>query len=114
MLEKKFRGLKPSDVSELFKREGVKSTATRYFRVNWKSYSQGYPQFVVITTSKTAKSAVVRNRLRRRIYEMIRLNLNDWTEGLRVAILVKSLAVELKPAKFRDEFTELMSEAKLF
>lgn len=114
MLKKKHRGLKASDVSELFTNAAVKSTGSRFFRVNWRQYDQDYPQFVVITTAKTARSAVVRSKLRRRIYEMISRNFNDWTVGLRVAILVKSSSVELKPARFREEFMKLMQKIDLF
>ena len=113
MLKKKYRGLTEAEVSELFTGPH-QSQANRFFRVNWISTEQNFPQFVVVTPRKIEKSAVMRNSLRRRIYEMIRLGFSQWTQGYRVAILVKNPALESSAREFRDAFQQLMQKAKLF
>jgi len=113
MLKKQYRGLTEAEVSELFS-GSHESVGNRIFRVNWSTSEQSFPQFVVITPKKLHKSAVIRNRLRRRIYEMIRREFSRWTEGFRVAILVKNPALESSPSEFKEAFTKVMEKAKLF
>jgi len=113
MLKKQFRGLSEKDVSHLFSGPH-KTMGNSYFRVNWQDSDKNFPQFVVVTPRKIVKSAVERNRLRRQIYELIRLGFLHWTGGIRVAILIKNASLELPRRQFRDEFVQLMHKAHLF
>lgn len=88
MLKKINRGLTRVQVAELFSKDAM-TASNALFRIRWKSAPQAFPQFVVITTPTLHRSAVQRNRVRRRVYEWIRLNLKDWTKGIWVAILCK-------------------------
>lgn len=113
MLPKKFRGLKASEVSELFEKRN-QSLSNRFYRVLWKKTSDPYSRFVVITTGKLHKSAVVRNRVRRVLYESVGLNFSKWTDGFRVAILVKNTAIESTNIQRKEMFDELMRRCGLF
>jgi ribonuclease P protein component len=52
----------------------------------------------VVVSRKVHKSAVIRNRIRRRIYEIIRLNMPDAAEALDLVFIVHSDAVATLPA----------------
>lgn len=112
MLKKMYRGLTASEVSDLFDGTAF-SKGNQYFRINWKKTDAPFPQFVVITSRKLHRSAVRRNLLRRLIYELIRRHFSDWTQGLRVAILIKTAALECNRREFRNAFLRLMQSAGL-
>jgi len=113
MLKKLYRGLKPREISDLFQKKGVNSVSNRYFRINWMDSDQPHPRFVVITSAKLTKSALLRNKMRRRLYEMVRNEYSEWTRGVRVAILVKTPALTSGLSEFRNGFYELMRKAHL-
>jgi ribonuclease P protein component len=113
MLPKTYRGLKASEVSDLF--TGVHHSASNpFFRVVWRRTDEMSPRFVVITSGKLHKSAVVRNRLRRMVYDMIGASFSKWTDGGRVAIVVKSSALAVTKQEFKDSFYDLMKKPGLF
>ncbi len=103
MLPKKHRGLSPDQVSELFTKEH-QTLSNHFFRINYRFCDQSRAQFAVMVQPKVERSAVSRNRLRRRVYEVIRLHFESWTTGVRVVILVKKNAALLDRAKVREEF----------
>lgn len=108
MLKKKYRGLSELEISELFKKKSLSSIGNTFFRINWMKSNNEYPQFVVIVNKKLHKSAVKRNTVRRKVYEMVRQEFSLWTEGIRVAILVKKSALEYSPSEFDSAFGEVI------
>lgn len=113
MLKQQFRSLKASEVSELF--QGKPATKSdSYFRVLWSKSPREIPQFVVITSTKLHRSAVVRNRVRRVLYDLIRQHFSQWTLGVRVAILVKTPAIRLTKKEFTQAFVRIMKATGLF
>lgn len=64
-----------------------------------------HSRFAVVVSKKVHKSAVGRNRIRRRIYEIVRLELANITAVHDVAIMVFSSEVINAPA---SELTELI------
>ena len=113
MLKKKYRGLSPLQVSELF-RSADGSVSDQFFRVNWKRVPQGFPQFVIITPAKSHRSAVGRNRLRRQISALLQLHFPCWTAGVRVAILVKTPVAELSVSNLQKAFLAIMARLPPF
>ncbi len=67
--------------------------STKYTKNKFRKESR----FSVVISKKVMKSAVGRNRMRRRIYEVIRLSLPEITEPHDVAILVFSSEVITMP-----------------
>lgn len=111
MLKKKNRDLTRDQVAELFLKD-AKTVANGFFRIRWKTTSIAFPQFVVITTLSLHRSAVKRNRLRRQVYEWIRLHFKDWTRGVRVAILTKKLALEAKRGSLESSLEQLFDRVR--
>lgn len=64
-------------------------------------------RFAVVVSKKVHKSAVGRNRIRRRLYEIIRLELPKMTRSHDVAVMVFSSEVLHMPA---GELTELVRQ----
>src|SRR5690606_1455939 len=113
MLPKKYRGLKASEVSDLFQKDH-RSSSNPFFRVLWRQTPDPVPRFVVITSRKLHHSAVVRNRLRRTVYDMVSRSFSRWTDGLRVAIVVKNSALQATKQEYKDSFYDLMKKSGLF
>jgi ribonuclease P protein component len=72
-------------------------------------------RFAVVVSKKVHKGAVGRNRIRRRIYEIVRHELPQFASAHDVAIMVFSSEVMAMPS---DELTEmvkqLFEQAKLY
>ena len=70
------------------------------------------PRFSVIVSKKVYKSAVKRNRIRRRIYEIIRVNINENSPIIDIAIVVYSPEVLDLPAdNLKLQVEQLLIEA---
>lgn len=66
----------------------------------------------VVVSKKVSKSAVVRNRLRRRIYEAVRLA-NPQEQGIDLVFTVYNEALlEATPAQLRIIIDKLLTDAK--
>lgn len=71
-----------------------------------------YSRFAVIVSKKTHKSAVGRNRIRRRIYEMIRLEMPNMIGVNDMAIIVTSgEALTASHQELFDSLHELMIQS---
>lgn len=68
---------------------------------------------VGITVSKKLGKAVVRNRVRRRIREVYRLNEDRFTPGWDIVIVARSRAVEVSFQKLTDSLLSLADKAGL-
>lgn len=60
-------------------------------------------QIVCIVSKKTAKSSVVRNRLRRRVKEWFRTRAGAFREPAQIAIIVKAEARNIPRKQFYEE-----------
>lgn len=111
MLNKKYRGLSEADISAIFTGPH-KTEVNRFFRINWVAITKTHPQFVVIVPPNVERSAVKRNRLRRKAYEMIRLRFEKWTHCLQIAILIKPPAAKLTSQQFKESFLALFTKIR--
>ncbi|MEO7905015.1 MAG: ribonuclease P protein component [Candidatus Saccharimonadales bacterium] len=66
-----------------------------------------HSRFAIVVSKKVHKSAVGRNRIRRRLYEIVRHELPKITQQHDVAVMVFSSEVITAPA---DELTALMRQ----
>ncbi|MDQ3123765.1 MAG: ribonuclease P protein component [bacterium] len=68
----------------------------------------------VVVSRKVDKSAVKRNRIRRRIYELVRAEVPNITTPTEIVITVYSVDIATMPAKeLQAATTELFRKAKL-
>jgi len=74
-----------------------------------------YPRFAVVVSKKTLKSAVGRNRIRRRVYEVLRTHLDEITPNSDVVLLVVSPELRTMPAnELETSVLELLIKAGLY
>lgn len=70
-------------------------------------------RLAVVVSKKTAKSAVVRNRIRRRVYEIFRLNLpNNAPYDVVVSIFSDKLA-DMPAEELSENILKLLTQAKM-
>lgn len=69
----------------------------------------GLPRFTVIVSTKVAKKAVTRNRLKRILREFARTRLNRFARG-DYAIIVKPLAAKRPEANVLPDFAALVKK----
>lgn len=68
----------------------------------------------VVVSRKVSKSAVVRNRIRRRIYEQVRLTLPELAHPAELVFTVYlAEAATMPPAQLAQEVSKLLKHAKL-
>lgn len=66
--------------------------------------------FGFIISTKISKKAVVRNRIKRIITEVIRKRLNDIAKGLDVVFLIKPAAVKIDREELEKEVNEIITK----
>ena len=80
-----------------------------------KNPMRSHSRFAVVVSKKTIKRAVGRNRVRRRIYEVVRLELPKLNPAHDVAIMVFSADVaEMPHAELTQTIKDLFIEADLY
>jgi len=80
-----------------------------------KNTHRKHSRFAIVVSKKVLKSAVGRNRIRRRIYEIVRLQLPNITSPHDVAIMVFSSEVTSLPdIELTTLITQLFSQAGFF
>lgn len=80
-------------------------------KFSWRNNQKPYRAAVVVS-KKVHKSAVVRNRIRRRIFECIRLVQNDIPNGLDMAFMVYSEEVATQTtAQLQESVATLIQKA---
>lgn len=71
-------------------------------------------RLAIVVSRKVSKSSVVRNRIRRRIYERVRILYSTSIEPLDLVVLVYDEKVAaLSPGELDRELTKLFRKAKL-
>jgi ribonuclease P protein component len=71
-------------------------------------------RLAVVVSRKVSKSAVVRNRIRRRVYENVRILSGSFSEAYDLLLVVYDESFAKKPApEVRAEIEKLLQKAKL-
>lgn len=93
---------------------GGQKARSRHFGLRTSS-TPGEPfRAAVVVSKKVSKSAVVRNRIRRRVYEILRTQYADTLAGVSLVILAYDQSVATMTAKeLRTEVASLLSKARL-
>lgn len=88
MLPKKFRLTLNNDIETVW--VNGKLFLTKLFNFKIKKNNLEQNRFCIIISSKVDKRAVIKNRIKRQISEIIRLNINNTKTGYDISILVKN------------------------
>lgn len=71
-------------------------------------------RFGIIVSTKVSKKAVERNRLKRRLREIIRLNLPRFKKGFDVMVLTRAAAKDFEYLQLKEIMAELFKKANLY
>ena len=89
-----------------------KTSGSRYLVIYCSKNRLGVNRFGMTVSTKLGH-AVVRNRMRRRLREICRLNQQQLKQGYDVVIVARSAAVEASFALLADNFLYLMDKLSL-
>lgn len=109
MLKKQHRLAKTTTVEQTMRRG--RSFFNPHFVIKFRA-SHNAPRFTVIVSTKVSKKAVDRNRLKRLLREVIRLQLSKFRGGDYV-IIVKPIVVKLSSTELKESFSKLV-KSKFF
>jgi len=87
MLPKKYRLAKEKDFKQVFRSK--KTFSQGFIIIKLAENKLAFSRFGFVTGLKISKKAVERNRIRRQMQEVIRINLADIQTGFDVVIMVK-------------------------
>ena len=74
-----------------------------------------HPRFSIVVSKKVLKSAVGRNRIRRRLYEYLRPQIKDMPAVYDVVVIATSSEIRKMPAtELKDQLDQAFSKAELF
>ncbi|MBU1018442.1 MAG: ribonuclease P protein component [Patescibacteria group bacterium] len=106
MLAKKFKLREADNIKDIL--DKGKESKSRYFVVKYQSQSDHESRFAITISRKLEKSAVKRNRFKRQILEIIRLN--EVPKGLEIVILPRFAAIELDYKELEKELLYLLNK----
>ncbi|MBI2453535.1 ribonuclease P protein component [Candidatus Peregrinibacteria bacterium] len=108
MLEKKFRLKKSKKISYILNKG--KTFKTDIFTAKYYKSEVSFDRFTVITSQKFSRHAVQRNRARRRIYEALRLALQETerTKCVDCVIIPHKHIIELDFTKIKNAISSLL------
>ncbi|HLD17615.1 MAG TPA: ribonuclease P protein component [Patescibacteria group bacterium] len=112
MLPKPNRLKKDKDFASLFAKG--RGTFHPVVSVKCRPNRLSLSRFAVVVGTKVSKSAVVRNRLRRQIREVVRLRLPGLCQGYDVALLVRPEAKKSSFASLESAVLNVLEKASLF
>jgi len=111
MLAKINRLAKKSDIDNLFQRG--KRAFSPFFAVRYLENKEKNSRFTVVISNKVAKKATERNRIRRQIREIIRLNLSRFRYNYDILINISKECLEKKYWKLEEELLDLLKRNKI-
>jgi ribonuclease P protein component len=80
-----------------------------------KNTHRNQPRFAVVVSKKVMKSAVRRNRIRRRIYEYIRSSVSKLNENYDIVIIVTSSEfLTMTPGELTSQLDQLFAQSNLY
>ena len=83
---------------------------SRFFGVVVLNKSDNEIRFGVIISKKISKKAVDRNKIKRRLMEVLGKNLKSFGLGKRILFLVKKEILGVKPGEIEKEISKLISK----
>ena len=111
MLAKEFRIKFKKDFDNILKSRN--KFFSNNFSLKFSQNNQGVSKFSIVVSAKISKKAVIRNQLRRRIFEILRLKMPNISPGYNVMIFPKAGALSLDYHKLEQEILYLLNKSRL-
>ena len=110
-MHRKLRLRKREDFSRIYR--GGKSFANGQFVVYWSKRMMSEPFRMGVSASKKIGNAVVRNRMRRMVKEIVRLQADRITPHIDFIIIVRKPAVAMKMREMEKSVFHVLRKAGL-
>lgn len=93
-----------------------KAVRSQLFTVKYVTNShRTHPRFSVVVSKKVIKSAVGRNRIRRRLYEYLRVNTENLNGTYDIVVICTSAELRTLPyEQISEQLTQLFEKASLY
>ncbi len=111
MLKKEFRLKDKRDFDEVYKKG--RKAASRFFLIKIKPNQKNINRIGFVVSKKSASKIVFRNKLKRRMREVIKLFEEETEKGYDVILIAKPKAYLRKYPEIREEIAELLKKGKL-
>ena len=111
MLAKQHRLTKERDFKKV--NASGQSFFSSLFKLKHVANNLEVSRFGIVTSAKLSKKAVVRNRIRRQVSEILRLNSNQIVSGQDVVVWVKVSALGKDYQEVEEKLLALLNKAKL-
>lgn len=112
MIARQYRIKKTTDFTKTYK--FGKSHNQKDFYIKSLHSSAAVSRFAVVIPKKVEKSAVKRNKARRRVYEIIRANLEQTQPGYTIIITLKSNLSDITHSQLRSSLTVALKNLKVY
>jgi ribonuclease P protein component len=112
MLPRENRLKRDKDFQALFKKG--QGTFGSLCGAKWQKNGLDKVRIAVVVGTKVSKKAVIRNKLRRQIREVIRLKLDHFKPGYDLVIIVNKRALEKDQPELAKETLSLLKKTPVF
>lgn len=112
MLARKNRLAKQKDFKNIFTKG--RSCHSPGLILRFLSNNSETSRFAFVVSLKVDKRAVVRNRLRRQLSEIIKQNLNGLKTGIDIVLIAKAPLAEISYPELKKETEVLLKNCKLY
>jgi ribonuclease P protein component len=117
MLEKKYRITKQKEFDQFFgqnfKKLGGRSVSTKEFVFKYYENGQKLSRFAFITSNKLDNRATVRNKLRRQLRDVVRLNLLKLKKNVDVLLVCQKPILKLDYEQLEQAMVSAAKKARL-
>jgi ribonuclease P protein component len=111
MLPRKYRLVKKKDFKNLHKKGDI--LFSKNFVLKFKKNNLRQTRFAFVVSFKVSKKAVVRNKLKRRLREIIRAYLPKIKKGYDILIIAKSSSLDLNFKQLKIKILLVLGKAGL-
>ncbi len=110
MLTKENRLRKNNDFKSVF--ENGKSVSNELFFLKFKKNNLGINRFGFVIGTKITKKAVLRNKIKRRLTEIIKKKLDEIESGLDIILIAKPKVINKNYSEIKQSIDDLFKKIK--
>ncbi len=111
MLSREYKLKRDNDFKKVFN-EG-KYYRDNFIGIKYLKNDLEFSRFAFIVGLKISKKAVVRNRVKRRLEEIVRLSLDQIKKGFDIVVMVESQIIKEDYQKIESELVNVLEKNKL-
>jgi len=110
VLPKKYRLANKLEIEKVFKKGKIINS--NFFFIRFYPNDLFFSRLLVIISSKVSSKSVIRNKIRRRISEVVRLNILNDKPGYDLVITAKAASLSLKYDQLKESLIKELNRIK--